>query len=203
MEEEIAEDIEEDNVNFTFGRIENSYYKQQEGIGIIKVTEGKDKDIIVPVANVVIKKVKIILDSLDILEPVYNVTYYNRTFNEEVTVEYLTKKQLIQEFIKANVFYISTKENVETILNIFIIEGTKEDRIKTKTESYLEGFFIVNNKVVANTKLNNLKRPTKKELAEAITLLNNIMKDRTEEGLANDSDVYRYMLWNLFSYVLI
>ena len=202
MEEEIAEDIEEDNVNFTFGRIENSYYKQQEGIGIIKVTEGKDKDIIVPVANVVIKKVKIILDSLGILEPVYNVTYYNRTFNEEVTVEYLTKKQLIQEFIKANVFYISTKENVETILNIFIIEGTKEDRIKTKTESYLEGFFIVNNKVVANTKLNNLKRPTKKELAEAINLLNEIMKDRTAEGLANDSAVYRFMLWSPFSYCL-
>ena len=202
MEEEIAEDIEEDNINFSFGRIENTYYRQQEGIGIIKVTEGKDKIITVPVANVVIKKVEIVLDSLGILEPVYNVTYYNRTFEEEVTVEYLTKKQLVQEFIKANVFYISTKENVETILNIFIIEGTKEDRIKTKTESYLEGFFIVNNKVVANTKLNNIRRPTAKELAEAIKLLNEIMKDRTEEGKANDSAVYRFMLWNPFSYCL-
>ena len=202
MEEEIAEDIEEDEINFSFGRIENSYYKQQEGIGIIKVTEGKDKIITVPVANVIIKKIEIVLDSLDILEPVYNVTYYNRTFKEEVTVEYLTKKQLIQEFIKANVFYISTKENVETILNIFIIEGTKEDRIKTKTESYLEGFFIVNNKVVANTKLNNIRRPTAKELAEAIKLLNEIMKDRTAEGKANDSAVYRFMLWNPFSYCL-
>ncbi len=200
MEEEIAEDIEEDEINFSFGRIENTYYKQQEGIGIIKVTEGKDKIITVPVANVIIKKVEIVLDSLGILEPVYNVTYYNRTFEEEVTVEYNNKKQLIQEFIKANVFYISTKENVETILNIFIIEGTKENRIKTKTESYLEGYFIVNNHVVSNTKLNNIKRPTAKELAEAIKLLNEIMKDRTIEGKANDSTVYRFMLWNPFSY---
>ena len=164
------------------------------------VSEGKDKIITVPVANVIIKKVEIVLDSLGILEPVYNVTYYNRTFEEEVTVEYKNKKQLIQEFIKANVFYISTKENVETILNIFIIEGTKENRIKTKTESYLEGYFIVNNHVVSNTKLNNIKRPTAKELAEAIKLLNEIMKDRTIEGKANDSTVYRFMLWNPFSY---
>lgn len=201
MEEEIAEDIEEDNINFTFGRVENTYYRQHEKIGIIRITETKDNIITVPVANVVIKKVEIILDSLGILEPVYNVTYYNRTFNKEVTVEYLTKKQLIQEFIKANVFYISTKENVETVLNTFIIEGTKEERIKTKTESYLEGYFYINNKVVANTKLNNIKRPTAKELAEAITLLNDIMKDRTEEGKANDSTVYRFMLWNPFSYI--
>lgn len=202
MEEEITEDIEEDEINFTFGRIEDSFYLQSEKAGIEFITETKTGLIVKPVANVVIKKVTIILDSLGILEPVYNVTYYNRTFKEEVTVEYLTKKQLIQEFIKANVFYISTKENVETILNIFIIEGTKEDRIKTKTEAYLEGFFFVNNKVVANTKLNNIKRPTKKELAEAIKLLNEIMKDRTAEGKANDSAVYRFMLWNPFSYCL-
>lgn len=202
MEEEITEDIEEDEINFTFGRINNSYYNQQEGKGIYQITENRDSITEVPIANVIIKKVKIILDSLGILEPVYTVTYYNRTFEKEVTVEYLTKKQLIQEFIKANVFYISTKENVETILNIFIIEGTKEGRITTKTESYLEGFFIVNNKVISNTKLNNIKKPTAKELAEAITLLNEIMKDRTAEGLANDSSVFRFMLWNPFSYCL-
>jgi len=202
MEEEIAEDIEEDEINFTFGRINNTYYKQEERLGIVKITENKDSETVLPVANVVIKKVEIVLDSLGILEPVYNVTYYNKTFNEEVTVNYLTKKQLIQEFITANVFYISTKETVETILNIFIIEGTKEDRIKTKTESYLEGYFIVNNHVVSNTKLNNIKKPTAKELAEAIKLLNDIMKDRTAEGKANDSAVYRFMLWNPFSYCL-
>lgn len=202
MEEEIAEDIEEDNINFTFGRVENTYYRQHEKIGIIRITETKDNIITVPVANVVIKKVEIILDSLGILEPVYTLTYYNKTFNKEVTVEYLTKKQLIQEFIKANVFYISTKENVETVLNTFIIEGTKEERIKTKTESYLEGYFYINNKVVANTKLKNIKRPTAKELAEAIKLLNELMNDRTEEGKSNDSSVYRFMLWSPFSYVL-
>lgn len=204
MEEEIAEDIEEDSNRFDFGdfvQLKKNPYSSGTGIFYKKPTrEGSIK--LVPVANVIINKVEIVLDSLGILEPVYNVTYYNKTFKKEVTVEYLTGKQLTEEFIKAKVFYSSTKENVEIVLNTFIIEGTKEDRIKTKTEAYLEGFFIVNNKVVANTKLNNIKRPTAKELAEAIKLLNKIMQDRTEEGKANDSAVYRFMLWNPFSYCL-
>ena len=204
MEEEIAEDIEEDSNRFDFGdfvQLKKNPYSSGTGIFYKKPTrEGSIE--LVPVANVIINKVEIVLDSLGILEPVYNVTYYNKTFKKEVTVEYLTGKQLTEEFIKAKVFYSSTKENVEIVLNTFIIEGTKEDIIKTKTEAYLEGFFIVNNKVVANTKLNNIKRPTTKELAEAIKLLNKIMQDRTEEGKANDSAVYRFMLWNPFSYCL-
>lgn len=73
--------------------------------------------------------------------------------------------------------------------------------IDTKTEAYLKGYFLVNNKVVENTKIKNLKY-TKKDLKEAILLLNELMKDRTEEGKANDSAVYRFMLWNPFSYIL-
>lgn len=194
-EEEIAKDIEEEDV-FNFG----DFIQTKKGIFYKQPTKEGIK--LVPVANVVIKDVVIILDSLDILEPVYNVTYYNRTFKKEVAVEYLTNKQLTEEFIKAKVFYSSTKEYVESVLNTFIIEGTKEDKIKTKTEAYLEGFFIVNNKVVANTKLNNIRKPSNKEVAEAIKLLNKIMKDRTAEGKANDSAVYRFMLWNPFSYCL-
>ena len=196
VEEDLPEDVT------TFGVTENTYYMQsaEKGIEFKIVT---DKGIISkPVANVVIEDVEIILDSLEILEPVYNVTYYNKTFNKKITVEYLTKKQLTEEFIKANVFYTSTKENVETVLNAFIIDGTKEGTITTKTEAYLEGFFYINNHVVSNTKLNNIKKPTKEELAEAITLLNEIMQDRTEEGRRNDSSVYRFMLWNPFSYIL-
>ena len=194
VEEDLPEDVT------TFGITENTFYKQttEKGIEFIIVT---DKGInSKPVANVVIEEVEIILDSLGILEPVYNVTYYNKTFNKKVTAEYLTKKQLTEEFIKANVFYISTKENVETVLNAFIIDGTKEGTIITKTEAYLEGYFIVDNHVVSNSKLNNIRRPSKEELAEAIKLLNEIMKDRTTEGVANDSSVYRFFLWNPFSY---
>ena len=196
VEEDLPEDV------LTFGVNENSYYMQSAGKGIeFKIVT--DKGIISkPVANVVIEDVEIILDSLEILEPVYNVTYYNKTFNKKTTVEYLTKKQLTEEFIKANVFYISTKENVEAVLNAFVIDGTKEGTITTKTEAYLEGYFIINNHVVSNSRLNNIKKPTKEELAEAITLLNEIMKGRTEEGLANDSSVYRFSLWNPFSYCL-
>lgn len=200
-----AADIPEENI-IQFGITEEGFYSQSEEAGIeyhtIYYKNNEPELKTTPIANTYIKDVKIVLDSLGILEPVYNVTYYNKTFKKEVAVEYLTKKQLTEEFIKANVFYSSTKENVETVLNAFIIDGTKKDRITVKTEAYLEGYFIVNNHVVSNTKLANIKTPNKEELAEAITLLNNIMEDRTEEGKANDSTVYRFMLWNPFSYCL-
>lgn len=209
VEEEITKEIE-DNPNFIkFGVTEDGFYSQvniDESKGIyynryVKTAEGyeiKRK----PVANVIINEITIVLDSLGILEPVYSVTYTNLTFNKEVTVEYLTNKQLTEEFIQAKVFYYSTKDNVETVLNAFIIDGTKEDRITTKTEAYLEGFFIVDGKVIENTKLKNLKKYTPEDVAEAINLLNEIMKDRSEEGKANDSTVYRFSLWNPYSYCL-
>lgn len=204
IEEDITKPIEEDVPEdvVLFGVTESTYYEQSEEKGIVLKIVNDKRIITKPIANVVIEEVTIILDSLGILEPVYNIKYFNKTFNKKVTVEYLTKKQLTEEFIKANVFYISTKENVETILNAFIIDGTKEGTIITKTEAYLEGFYLVNGKVVANTKLNNIKAPTKEELAEAIKILNEIMISRTAEGKANDSAVYRFMLWNPFSYIL-
>ena len=198
---EIEIDVPEDPNFIKFGETEEGFYSQHStGITYNRYIKNGTDISSKPTANVIIKEVTIVLDSLEILEPVYNITYKNLTFNKEVTVEHLTNKELINEFIKAKVFYYSTKENVETVLNAFIIDGTKEGRIKTKTEAYLEGFFIVNNKVVSNTKLDNIGKPSKEELAEAINLLNEIMKDRTPEGKANDSAVYRYMLWNPFSY---
>lgn len=209
QEEEIITEIEENPNVIIFGGNEEGFYSQvnfdkKKGIYYnyyTKTAEGYDTKR-KPIANVIIEDVTIILDSLGILEPVYNVTYTNLTFNTEVTVEHLTKKQLIEEFIKANVFYYSTKDNVETVLNAFIIDGTKEDRITTKTEAYLEGFFVVDGKVVENTKLQNLKKYTPEDVAEAILLLNEIMEDRTEEGKANDSTIYRFSLWNPYSYCL-
>lgn len=192
------ENITEDIIRFGLGR--TSHYEQSEK-GITKITFGEEITV-EDIANVVIENVEIVLDSLNILEPVYSVTYYNKTFKKRKTVKYLTKKQLTEEFIKANVFYDSSENKVETVLNKFIIDGTKEDRIITKTEAYLEGYFIVDNHVVSNTKLDKIKRPTKDELAESIKLLNEIMEDRTKEGKANDSTVYRFMLWSPFSYCL-
>lgn len=195
IEESIVKSDVPDSI--VFGVTEESYYQQtEEGIEHIKPTEKGYKS--KPIANVVIKDVKIILDSLGLFDPVYNVTYYNKTFNKEKTVEYLTKKQLIEEFIKANVFYDS--QTVETVINTFIIDGSNEGRITARTEAYLEGYFYINGKVVANTPLNNIKKPTKEDVAEAINLLNEIMKDRTAEGKANDSAVYRFSLWSPFSY---
>ena len=144
-EENITEDI------IKFGLERNGHYEQSEKKGIRKITFGEEITV-EDIANVVIEDVEIVLDSLNILEPVYSVTYYNKTFKKRKTVKYLTKKQLTEEFIKANVFYDSSEGKVETVLNKFIIDGTKEERILTKTESYLEGYFIVDNHVVSNTK---------------------------------------------------
>lgn len=200
---EVEIDVGEDPNFIKFGKTEEGFYSQlSTGIEYNKYIKNGTDISSKPIANVVIKELSIVLDSLEILEPVYNVTYENLTFNKEITVKYLTKKQLTEEFIKANVFYNSTKENIDTVLNAFIIDGAKEGRIETRTEAYLEGFFIVNNKVVSNTKLKNLKKYTSEDVAEAINLLNEIMEDRTEEGKANDSAVYRFMLWNPFSYCL-
>ena len=208
---EVEIELNEEDTDFIkFGAVEDSYYLQYEGTSAKGITYNKEIyqngqliDIkTYPVANVLIKDITIILDSLGILEPVYNVTYTNLTFNEEVTVEHLTNKELIEEFIQAKVFYTSTKENVERVLNAFIIDGTKEGRITTKKEAYLEGFYIVDGKVVENTNLKNLKKYTSEDVAEAILLLNEIMEDRSEEGKANDSTVYRFSLWNPYSYCL-
>lgn len=169
--------------------------------GIFKISISKNgNETKEPIANMIIKDVKITLDSLNIKEPVYTVTYYNRTFKKEKTVEHYTRKQLTEEFIKANVFYNSTKENVETVINTFIINGTQEGRIETNEEAYLEGFFLINGKIIENTNIKHIQKDYN-ELAEAINLFNEIMKDRTPEGKANDSSVYRFMLWSPFSYV--
>ena len=196
LEEDVPEDV------ITFGVEETSFYVQSEekGIEFKKITE---KGIITKtVAEVVIRNITIVLDSLEILEPVYNVTYYNKTFNEEVTVEHLTGKELTEEFIKARVFKNPSAELINYIINIFIVDGAKEGFVEVKKEAYLEGFYIVDGKVVENTKLKYLKPYTAEDVAEAITLLNEIMKGRTAEGRRNDSAVYKFSLWNPFSYCL-
>ena len=198
--EPVVADVDENVI--VFGVEETSYYEQTEEKGIVAKTITKKGIVTKSIANVVIKNITIILDSLGILEPVYNVTYYNKTFNEEKTVEHLTGKELTEEFIKARVFKNPSGDFINYILNLFIVDGAEEGFIDVRKEAYLEGFYIVNGKVVENTKLKNLKPYSAEDVAEAITLLNEIMIDRTAEGKANDSTVYRFMLWNPFSYCL-
>ena len=211
MEEELSEDTEEESnvIDFSDYRQIGRKTPYKRSIGIhLKTKNRKGETELIPVANAVIEEVEIIINPLKLtkkekeLEPLYNVTYYNGTTNRVETVEYATDVELTKKLIKSKVFYNSKKENVDTVINAFIIEGTKEGRIKVKEESYLEGFFIINGKVIENTKLMNLKKYDPSEVAEAINLLNEIMKDRTEEGKANDSTVYRFMLWNPYSYCL-
>ena len=196
----VEDNVEEDVI--VFGAEDNSYYIQSEEKGIL-YKQVTDKGVITKtVANVVIRNITIVLDSLGILEPVYNVTYYNKTFKEEVTVEHLTGKELTEEFIKARVFKNPSGDFINYILNLFIVDGAEEGFIDVTKEAYLEGFYIVDGKVVENTKLKNLKPYTAEDVAEAIKLLTEVMKGRTAEGRRNDSTVYRFMLWNPYSYCL-
>ena len=201
QEEEISEEISETNENdvIIFGNEGNTFYMQtEEGIFFRSETEKGIRT--TKVANVVINDLTIIIDSLGILEPVYNVTFYDLTFDEEIIIKHSTAKQLVEDFSKARVFKNPKPENISYVLNNFIIDGTSEGFVEVKKEAYLEGYFILDGKVVENTNIKDMKEPTKEELAEAIELLNTIMKDRTKEGKANDSSVYRFMLWSPFSY---
>lgn len=197
------EHIPEDPHLIRFGVKDNSYYVQNSKTGITLITITKDnKERTERIANVVIKDITIIKDSLKLMEPVYNCTYFNKTFNEEVTVEYLDRKKLVDEFITARVFYASERNKIETVLNTFIISGSNLGRITTREEAYLEGFFMVGDKVVSNTELIHTEEPTPETLGKAIQLLNDVMKNRSPEGKANDSAVYRFMLYSPFSYCL-
>lgn len=209
QEKEITKNTDsnsENDLSFTFGNAvkrPDGYYKMND-TGITFNTIGKDDTVIITrVANIVIENITIILDELKIADPVYNIHYKNLTFNKTVTKEYLNSSQLIDEIISAKVFNNPNRNEVETVINSFIITGTRiKKKVEVKEEAYLKGFFLLDGKVRNNTELP--EKYEKKELKEAITLLNNIMNenDRSDEGKKNDSAVYRFMLWSPFSYCL-
>lgn len=184
-----------------FGKTKyNEYYKQNNLTKkIYFVKEGKKDSQITTIAKATIKNIEMVLDPLKLFEPVYNVKYYNGVTEKTYTLKNLTKEQVIEEFRKSSAFYKDI--DIDNVLSAFIIDGKEFNKVSVKEEVFLEGFYLINGKVIGNTNLPT-KTPTKEQLAEAINLLNNVMKDRSKEGKRNDSAVYRFMLWSPFSYCL-
>lgn len=179
---------------------DNEYYKQNNLTKkIYHVKAGKKDSQFTTIAKAIIKNIEMVLDPLKLFEPVYNVKYYNGVTEKTYTLKNLTKEQVIEEFRKSSCFYKDI--DIDNVLSAFIIDGKEFNKVSVKEEVYLEGFYLINGKVIGNTNLPT-KTPTKEQLAEAINLLNNVMKDRSKEGKRNDSAVYRFMLWSPFSYCL-
>lgn len=140
-----------------------------------------------------------ILDPLGVKEPVYNLTLDNFTTKRNEEFLYLTSEELVEELTKTKVFF--NKNDIEKFINTYIIEGCISEEIPIIEKIYKEGYFIINNKVVENSNIKNLKY-TSLDVYEAITLLNEIISKRSHEGKLNDTTVYRFMLYAPFSYCL-
>ncbi|MCQ2737864.1 MAG: hypothetical protein MJ224_04595 [archaeon] len=181
---------------------DDSYYEQDEnGIKYVNIIGNGDTPRITKIANLEIKNITMIRDELELFDPVYNITYNNLTINEEITKEYLTSKQLIDELQNAKVLYNPKEIEIKTLINCFIIDGQEYNKVKVKKEAYLKGFWMVDNKVISNTEIKDLKY-NKEDLKKAIKLLNEVIKSRSKEGKRNDCTVYRFMLYSPFSYCL-
>ena len=200
QEEEQAEEVVKETKTSTPTYI-NFHFKEylQNRTGIYYIKNNLNGTDLIDVAKCYIKQLEKILDPLGVLEPVYNISFYNIPDKRTESYTYLTSKELVEKLKQAKVFY--NNEDIEPVLNAFLIDGATAELVPVKEVAYLEGFFIVNGTVIENTKLKNLKY-TSEDVYSAISLLNEIMEDRTEEGKANDSTVYRFMLWNPFSYCL-
>ena len=187
----------EETTVIDFGRTKDYEYYKQNNLTkkIYFVKEGKKNSQLTTIAKATIKNIEMVLDPLELFEPVYNVEFYNGVTEKTYTLKNLTKEQVIEEFRKSSCFYKDV--DIDTVLSSFILDAKEYNKVSVKEEVFLEGFFLVNGKVIGNTNL-----PTKEQLAEAIKLLNEIMKSRSKEGKRNDSAVYRFMLWNPFSYCL-
>ena len=191
----------EETTVIDFGRTKDYEYYKQNNLTkkIYFVKEGKKNSQLTTIAKATIKNIEMVLDPLELFEPVYNVEFYNGVTEKTYTLKNLTKEQVIEEFRKSSCFYKDV--DIDTVLSSFILDAKEYNKVSVKEEVFLEGFFLVNGKVIGNTNLPT-KTPTKEQLAEAINLLNEIMKSRSKEGKRNDSAVYRFMLWNPFSYCL-
>lgn len=193
---------------FRFGenvKKNNSYYIQFQKKGIVfrekKETKEEIKFLDRRVANIVIEKITIILDELKIFDPVYNIRYENLTFSKTVEKEYITFEELINDLIIAKVFHKPFKNEIQAVISSFLIDGGEKNIVDVKEIAYLKGFWILDDKVISNTKISELKY-SKEELAESVKLLNEIMESRSQEGKRNDVSVYHFMLYSPFSYCL-
>lgn len=190
----------------TSGLGEHSPFKELTEKGILNVefkenNKGKMEPIMKSFfGKIIIKNAEIITDPLELNEDVYNLEYYNLTNNKHINLKYKTMQEITNHFTNSNCFY-SAVNKTNSFFKLFLMCAKEKELLTVKEEAYLKGFWLINDKVVSNTEIDNIEY-SKEDLTEAITLLNEMMSSRSEEGKQNDSTVYRFMLYCPFSYIM-
>lgn len=151
-----------------------------------------------------INQVTITKDALGLFEPVYSIDYIDIIYQTNKTIEEVTFEELIKSIESERLFKYDIRGLRKLFNDILLSSYDKKlngkDFIKTETRVFKEGFFIKDGKVIENTLITNTK-PTNDDIAKAIRLVNDIIKDR-DSAIANDCTLFRFMLWSPFNWCL-
>ena len=156
------------------------------------------------ISRMYINQVTITKDALGLFEPVYSIDYIDIIYQTNKTIEEVTFEELIKSIESERLFKYDIRGLRKLFNDILLSSYDKKlngkDFIKTETRVFKEGFFIKDGKVIENTLITNTK-PTNDDIAKAIRLVNNIIKDRNS-AIANDCTLFRFMLWSPFNWCL-
>ena len=156
------------------------------------------------IGRINIKQIIITKDELGLFEPVLSLSYKDLLYDEDKEIEEKTFNELIRLLEQERLFKKNAK-SINSTMNKIIIQSI-DDKIYGKPliikekRVFKEGFFIKDGKVVENTPITGLK-PTKVEIAKAIKLTNQLLKNRGS-AIPNDCTVFRFMLWVPFGWCI-
>lgn len=160
------------------------------------------------IGNILLHKLTLTYDKLknskgeNLFPPVATIQYTNTTTNQTVTLKKQPYEAIANNLI-SNRLIDSTNLGVENLLNKIWVQGVKNhDFITAETDLLKDGFFMdmETGKVLSNNVFENLESTTN-DVAEAIKLFNEIIKDRGT-AIPNDCTLFRFMLWSPFAYCL-
>ena len=197
----IGEKMTIDGIKFSKNYIQNETGLYQI---IKKKKEGEVETTYELIGRINIKQIIITKDELGLFEPVLSLSYRDLLYNEDKEIEEKTFNELIRLLEQERLFKKNAK-SINSTMNKIIIQSI-EDKIDGKPliikekRVFKEGFFIKDGKVVENTPITGLK-PTKVEIAEAIKLTNQLLKNRGS-AIPNDCTVFRFMLWVPFGWCI-
>ena len=154
------------------------------------------------IGNLLIHSFTLTYDKLKLFNPVATIQYTNTTTNQLVTMENQPYEAIANNLIN-NRLIDSNSLGIENLLNKIWVQGVNNiDFITAETDLLKDGFFMdmENNKVLSNNVFENLES-SPNDVAEAIKLFNEIIKDRGT-AIPNDCTLFRFMLWSPFAYCL-
>lgn len=131
---------------------------------------------------------------------IYTLEFYNGFRNKTEIAQLKTKEDLKRIIKNKNLLMIDDNRLLTELLTAYLNVASKENKMKIIETPFKEGYFILNNKVVTNSKLNSVSYPTRTQLRESIRLLNRILSARSKQGKINDCAIYRFMLISPFSF---